>query len=181
MSDSSFSRKILKIALSAFFVLFVMVSNSVSSMPIAPICMGLLTDVVVADPSEAKKVCENINSKEFVWKEEPDLSVSMLVALQCVLAKKPITKELYKEYPLIFQKGTEGPWVNKISDELVLLLSKIDEKSIPGIVKLWMKEKEADPIQEAPVNLVEKCLKDLRWLSIEASGRKKKLLLRVNL
>lgn len=71
---------------------------------------------------------------------------------------------------MLFEKSEEGPWVGKISDELVQLVSNVDYKDMPGIVKRWKEVKDdyADFVHEYPNDALEAGLKDLREFSIDA-------------
>jgi hypothetical protein len=164
------------------YVLFVFapISQTLFSVTDVPICMGMHTDLIIANPSDAKVLGEEKTDAKFKCKETSKLSLGHLVALQCILSKKKFTKELFKEYPLLFENSEEGPWVGKISDELVQLVSKVDDKDIPVIVKRWKEVKDdyADFVHEYPNDALEAGLKDLREFSKDAMKNKKSLLLR---
>jgi hypothetical protein len=53
--------------------------------------MGVLTDVVIAQPEEASEVCDDINSDKFEWKEFPGLEIPMLISFVS-LRKKVVPK-----------------------------------------------------------------------------------------
>lgn len=102
--------------------------------------MGLLVDVVVADPSDALEVCEDINSTDFIWGEMPGLSVQMLVALLAVLSNRRMSKALQKDFPLIYgDECGDGPWAFHISDDLIRQLFKVKNSELSELATRWLK------------------------------------------
>jgi hypothetical protein len=143
--------------------------------------VGVITDVVVAKTSDAAKACEDVNSDEFVWKEMRGLSVDSLIWLYSLISKTRVTKRLYKDYPELYCGETgEGPWATKISDDLVKLLSKLTDRSIPELAEKWIETaSEWNDPRPPSVERAKEALETLRSLSKEAIRRKKSLLLRV--
>lgn len=138
------------------------------------------TDLIVADPSDAKLFGDSENDSKFKCRETSKLSLSHFVALQCALSKKKFTDKLHDDYPLLFEASEDGPWVGKVSDELVQLVSKIKDKDISNVVKLWKQVKSAQMgfVNDYPSDALKAGLKDLREFSCAAISSKKSVLLR---
>lgn len=138
------------------------------------------TDLIVADPSDAKLFGDSENDSKFKCRETSKLSLGHFVALQCALSKQKFTDELHKDYPLLFEASEEGPWVGKVSDELVQLVSEIKDKDIPNVVKLWKQVKSAHMgfVNDYPSDVLKAGLKDIREFSLDAIRSKNSVLIR---
>lgn len=147
--------------------------------------MGLLSDVFVAKPSEAKAICEFDFSKSGKWIHEdfggellPD-KLAALLAIEDGKLKKRMTrvergrileKLTEKEFPLLYEK--EEVWVYQVSDKLVKRIST----QFSGLM--------AEEISEAwgwDEDEVKPALRALYLIARVAVHLKKGLLLRVSL
>jgi hypothetical protein len=144
--------------------------------------MGVLSDIVIADISQAKQICKDINSKQFVWKETPDLTAEMLAVLYCMLTQsrysKKRAKELCNKFCVVYSSNIDS--VTSIPDEFLVHLAQVKTNSIPQIAADW-REKLGSKFDNYAEDAFENYMSALRKLSRQASTHKSSLLLRQSL
>lgn len=144
--------------------------------------MGVISDVVVAKKTDANALCEDINSKAFLFEEMRGLQIGEIVALFSVIHSRSVSEALYAEFPLASARDAdEGPWAYTIPSALVKRLSELTDDSIPAIAERWVKEASAETIQGVSPKLLEEWLKKLRKLSVAANEKGMTLFLRISL
>lgn len=147
--------------------------------------MGLLSDVFVAKPSEAKRVCECDFSKSDKWIYEDfggDLFPEQLAILFAIVGgklKKRMTrierikiieKLTEKEFPLLHEE--EEVWVYQVSDKLVNLINiQYSDPMVKEVSEAWGWEEET----------TRPALRALCLIARVAVHLKKGLLLRISL
>ncbi len=142
--------------------------------------MGIISDVVVAKTTDASNLCDDINSKAFLFEEMRGLQIGEIVALFSVIESRSVDEALYAEFPLASARDMdEGPWAYTIPSTLVKRLSELTDDSIPAIAERWVKEESAETIQGASPKLLEDWLKKLRELSVTANENEMTLFLRI--
>ena len=138
----------------------------------------MITDVVVADVCDAARVGEDFQSNAFVWTEISRCQIQRYVELLSILSNRRVSKKLYKDFPLVFEDPDREVAVYKLSDELVTLVSKIKDKSIPEIAILWSEAAVGYSNAMALSKHATEALIAFRKMTKIAIRRKKTLLLR---
>jgi hypothetical protein len=139
--------------------------------------MGLLTDVLVASPSEAEAICADLRHFEN-WPCWQSKGVDNLVFsdLLRALGFDADAKALRGEGRLIYLKDKGGPWVFHLPDVLPIFLAKLQDDEIPVLAERWLQGEEAGD-GGALVEDIALALTELRTLSKQAVLANKTLLL----
>ncbi len=108
--------------------------------------MGVLTDFVVADLSDAKRVCDSsCPSKEFAGVDAKGVSTVMLGKLFAILTKTDFDPSFIGGEELLSEGGDDGPWVFRVPDSLVQQVSTLDEGQRGAVATEWAKTEEFSP------------------------------------
>ncbi len=140
--------------------------------------MGVISDFLVADKSNAEEICLNINSKKIEWVEIRGIFPDNLMTLLRIL-KSGASGSQAKHCPLLYEKCDTGPWLYEISAELVALLSQLKDSSRQKTAEKWVKKHKALSFDECSPEDAERCLVMLRNLCKRSKKDKLPLLLRV--
>src|SRR5215475_6627169 len=139
--------------------------------------MGLLTDVLVASPSEAEAICKGLRHSENwpCWQVKgfDNLVFSDLVR---ALGAEADAESLAGDDRLIYG-GEGGPWVFHLPEVIPESLSTLEDDELPGLAERWLQEEKSPGYEEGLVESVALALKDLRELSKQALAANKSLLL----
>ena len=139
--------------------------------------MGLLTDVLVASPSEAEAICAELgHSKKWPCWQSKGVDNLVFSDLLRTLGADADAKALRGEGRLIYVKDKGGPWVFHLPDVLPVFLAKLEDDEIPELAERWLQGEEAGD-GGAPVEDIALALKELRALSKQAVVANKTLLL----
>ena len=101
----------------------------------------MLTDFVVADPSEAEAVSSS-TTRSSTWPcfESKGLDNSVLAALWSALDPSADSSSLEGEKHLIFMQGKGGPWVFNVPSELVAGLSVLSPSLLLQTAERWVEQ-----------------------------------------
>jgi hypothetical protein len=142
--------------------------------------MGVLTDFVVADRSEAKQVGDCPKpSKEFAGIDAKGMDPIKMGTLHSILTGAPYDPEfLTTESSFLYTVSDDGPWVQIVPDEMVARLTKLEGSEIRDIAAEWQKTEEFDPkfCGWKPED-VQWFLRELSALSRKAVAEQKSLLM----
>lgn len=105
--------------------------------------MGLLTDFIIAEPTEAEAICRSDNHLE-KWRcvESKGVDNIKLAGLWSVLVPGESGASLESEERLIHMDSNEGPWVFLIPQELTERLAGIKGPEINEIAQSWCDHEE---------------------------------------
>ena len=101
----------------------------------------MLTDFVVADPSEAEAVSSS-TTRSSTWPcfESKGLDNSVLAALWSALDPSADSSSLEGEKHLIFMKSKDGPWVFNVPSGLVAGLSVLSPSLLLEAAERWVEQ-----------------------------------------
>lgn len=135
----------------------------------------MLTDLLIADESEAKVISESGYPLE-QWKgiDAKGQSQITLGTLLCLLTQESYRNEVIDEFVLLAEVSIDGPWVFKLPDRLVWGLSQVDNENLPAIARQWS---QTDEMLTAGFDRAKELLAEIAQLSNEATSQQKKLLL----
>ncbi len=148
--------------------------------------MGITTDFVIADVSEAKAVlAEPAPTRRWPGVEAKSIDIIRLSSLAEILAGKALDVDAVSAYSEKFvfleSTGDNERHVLLLPDEFVKRLASIKDNEIPGVAKTWLatEEFQADGGWTAPE--VGEIVRGLHNLASEAVRKKKPVLLQWSL
>jgi len=139
--------------------------------------VSILTDFIVAAPSEAEAICADQNHhNRWPCLQLKSLDNIKLSALLSVFGEQSDAEALEGETFLIHCPSKEGPWVFHLPDVLTDHLSKLDSQTIPSTAAQWAENEELqfDGWSESDVEPVLEMLCDI---ARKAKSEQKSLLL----
>jgi hypothetical protein len=142
--------------------------------------MGVLTDFVIATDEQAKAGLPDDGSiprdERIDMKGIDHVKISKL---DCILSQREWDAGMIEqEYPFVFEKSEDGPWVNRVSDALVRRLAALDGPSIDDTAHHWWQIEEFQPASWGPgweQQTVHDVLTNLVRLARQAVQTQKKL------
>jgi hypothetical protein len=142
--------------------------------------MGVLSDVVVADESQASAVASMmVPSQELPGADLKGIDTEKLAALEALLTARTYD-EVCSEYDPVAQESGDGPWVSLIGQSLVSELAVADDDRLAKLAQAWAATEafQFDPWRDDAVAWV---LSELARLSRIAVAEEKRLLLWMSL
>jgi hypothetical protein len=101
--------------------------------------MAILTDILIASPSEAEAICAHVGHFQrwpcLQWKGVDNLLLADLLA---ALGAEADAKALRGVGRMIYWESEGGPWVFHLPDTLPTLLAKLEDEKVPEVVERWM-------------------------------------------
>ncbi len=105
--------------------------------------MGILTDFVVADISEAQRIGDSLSpSWEFDGLDEKGIDHVKLATLYALLSDQPYDSAFMSEASLVYVASDDGPWVQQVPPDLVSRLANLAENDYPRIAQQWAQTEE---------------------------------------
>ena len=105
--------------------------------------MGILTDFVVADISESKRIGDSLNpSQEFNGLDEKGIDQVKLATLYAILTDQPYDPDFMSEDSLLYVASDEGPWVQQVPPDLVSRLANLAESQYLAVAQQWTQTEE---------------------------------------
>jgi hypothetical protein len=153
--------------------------------------MALLTDVLVASPSEAEAICRaSRHFENWACWEAKGCDNLVLSDLVRALGAEADAERLAGDDRLVYGEK-DGPWVFHLPDVIPEKLSRLEDDEIPDLAERWLQGENAGydlfqrwlpgekpaGFEDAVVEGVVLALKDLRNLSKQALAANKSLLL----
>lgn len=147
--------------------------------------MGVISDFVIAHPSEAAVVIEEpAPARKWKGLEAKSIDTVKLSTLKFILDGKDLDTEHVVSYSMgvkeLAMKGDEGPWVYLVPEELVQQLAERPKAGLAAVAKRWHQTEEfkLDGWNESDVLEV---LEGLHELAIGARSTKRSMLLFMSL
>ena len=139
--------------------------------------MGVLTDFVVADRANARRVCESgCPSQDFAGLDAKGIDTVMLGTLHAVLTGGAFDPSFMSD--ALYSGGKNGPWVFEVPPNLVMRLAKLNAQQLRSTAAEWATTEEFSPeYEDWPVEAVQQMLADLAGLCKRAVGEDKAVLM----
>lgn len=130
--------------------------------------MGVLTDFVIADLDDARRVCDSdCPSEDFDGLDGKGIDLVMLGTLHSILSGRPY--DLSELSECICERGEDGPWVFEVPPDLVRRLSALGPPAVAEAGQAWSATEEfslaaweASDVLEALRDLVSLCQRAIR-------------------
>lgn len=104
--------------------------------------MGVLSDLVVAGEGDASQILHTLNpSAELGGIDIKGIDAEKFAALHAIVSGRPL-EEVIGEYDPIAWDSDEGPWVFRISQELVVQLAQIGPGERARVAAKWAETEE---------------------------------------
>jgi hypothetical protein len=98
----------------------------------------LVTDLVVADPRDARAVAEDASPRaRWSGLDAKGVDQVRLATLWALLAGREYRDELVLEFVPLHEVSGDGPWVFRVPDALVALLAGVDEAGAARAAPAW--------------------------------------------
>ncbi len=137
--------------------------------------MGVLTDLIIADKSEAERIANSsAPCSEWSGFDAKGHSEITLGYLLCILRGEDYDETVSDEFPFLAQASEEGAWVFELPNDLVVGLNNLSDGQIPKIISQWL---ETEEMQSADSDYAENFIKDLKSLATESISRQKSILM----
>ena len=138
--------------------------------------MGVLTDLIIADKSDAEIVANSIGPTE-EWKgfDAKGHNEITLGHLLCILRGEEFDETVWDEFPLLAQATEDGPWVFDLPDDLTVKLSQLNEDEIPAVVSEWLADN--DDMKGFDNNYAESFIREFKLLAAESINEQKPILM----
>jgi|HubBroStandDraft_6_1064221.scaffolds.fasta_scaffold337458_1 hypothetical protein len=105
--------------------------------------MGMLIDIVVADPADAPRVgASTCPSREFTGVEAKGIDTVKLTKLHSVLTGRPFDPKFIGNDALRFDASEDGPWVFEVPADLVGQLAQLGAGELTSVANEWSKIEE---------------------------------------
>ena len=139
--------------------------------------MGVLTDLVVADESEAEELAASISPLER-WPgiDAKGIDPVKLGKLLSILAGESYSHSIPGEFSEIAAFSDDGPWVLRVPPRLVLSLSEIGDADVRRISTQWFAGEEFAH-SGYDLAITEEVVTSLRELSKKATAERKEMLM----
>lgn len=139
--------------------------------------MGVLTDIVVADVSEADEVAGSIGPlQRWPGTDAKGIDHAKLGKLLSIVAGEPYTERLFGEFSQLAETSEDGPWVFQVPRRLVSYLSEMNDHEMSSVLAQWWMIEEFTHSGYAQA-LAGEVLNSLRELSNMAISEGKDLLM----
>lgn len=143
--------------------------------------MGVLTDIVVADATEAANVAaDSQHIQTWPGVDAKGVDSVKLAILWAMLANNPSKANAGTDFETLHETSDEGPWVFRVPEELVQLLAALDDAGVASTGAAWAKAEEfvLDGWNAAAVRSI---LCDLRTLARDTVAKRRDMLMWMSL
>jgi hypothetical protein len=137
--------------------------------------MGLLTDFVVADPTDAPRVgASHCPSRDFAGVAAKGIDTVKLSKLHSALTCRPFDPTFMGNDALRFAAWEGGPWVFEMPTDLVRWLAQLGPEELPPVAAAWSKIEEFSPRYDNwPAGAVQEVLSEIAALCRKAATENK--------
>ncbi len=145
--------------------------------------MGVLTDFVVAAPSDAQRVGDShCPSREFNGIEAKGIGSVELSTLHAILTRTPVDSGFMGGDCLLYSPSDEGPWVLLVPTDLVQRLAELSAHYVVATAEEWAKTEEFSPkYSRWTLDVIKGWLQELARLCRQAVAEKKAVLMWMSL
>lgn len=144
--------------------------------------MGVLSDIIIADPGDAASInaAAGAHLKRWECLESKGIDTIQLGTLSQILANRSVddinTVASFMMDCLLHEESDEGPWVYQVPDQLHAALAALSEDAEEPIAEQWAATEEFKLARVQPAD-VEDCLHGLVLYARKARDQGKSLLL----
>ncbi len=140
--------------------------------------MGVLTDFVVCDGADARRVCDSAcPSQEFAGLDAKGIDTVKLGALHAVFTGGECDPS-FMANECLCSGGDDGPWVFQVPPDLVAMLANLTDSQLASVGDKWAASDEFSPRYDNwPEEAVHQMLSDLAGLCKQAVGEGKAVLM----
>ena len=141
--------------------------------------MGVLTDFVVADRTEAKRVGDCLKPSKVLGGIDAKVDQVKMGTLYAILVGTDYDPGfLTGEASFLYVVSDDGPWVQLVPERMVERLARLSDAEVPRIAREWRKTEEFDPkYSRWTPDDIERFLRDIAALAQKAIGERKSLLM----
>lgn len=108
--------------------------------------MGLLTDIVVADETEAVAIAESpVPSQKWPGVDVEGIDVIKLGLLWAELSHQVYDPELVTAFSELHTASDEGPWVLRVPEPLAQLLADVNDATAASAAEVLVTKEEFEP------------------------------------
>jgi hypothetical protein len=145
--------------------------------------MGVLTDLVIGEKSDAQRVCDsNCPSEEFSGLDAKGIDSVKLGTLYEILTDTKLGDSSFMSGDILVSGGEEGPWVMEVPPDLVKQLAALNAKQLAEVAKKWSKTEEFSPKYDNwPPEMVHEVLQEIAKLCVKAVAARKGVLMWMSL
>ena len=135
--------------------------------------MGVLTDLVIADRSEAEDIANSVAPlSQWNGLDAKGLNQVTFGTLLCILRDGRYDENVFDEFSIIAQVSDDGAWVFDFPADFASRLIQINESEVSTIALEWLKTEE---MQNAGSEYAESFIRDLKILAKESTVQQKSL------
>ncbi len=143
--------------------------------------MGVLTDIVVADSSEAIAVAQSsVPSRDWEGIDAKGIEHVKLAQLSAILRDESYDPDFVTQIEDLAEVSEEGPWVFRLPQDFVHRLASLSEDQTPVVAEKWAKTEEFI-LDGWAASDVASVLSDLHRVAEIACSRDKALLMWMSL
>ncbi|MCW8129020.1 MAG: hypothetical protein KIS92_01425 [Planctomycetota bacterium] len=111
--------------------------------------MGVLTDLIVADPAQAKEICQTHGKKPFPSVDIKGFDQIKGATLWSILEGSDVSDVDYvvglsEKFTLLCEESDDGPWVYQVPDEFLKLIASTEDEAVGEMVEAWSQTEEFD-------------------------------------
>jgi hypothetical protein len=144
--------------------------------------MGVLTDIVIANESEAKAIAtSSVPSREWPGIDAKGIDQVKLGTLWALLTGQDFKVEsVVNEFVTLHEVSEDGPWVFRVPPQIVKLLADLDDERANTTALAWAATDEF-VLAQWEGGAVRSILDELRSLARSANATSKSLLMWMSL
>jgi hypothetical protein len=140
--------------------------------------VGVLSDLVIADRSEATAIneAEGGHLKQWPCLESKGIDNVKLGMLWSILSETEYDSSFMGDDSILDQPSDEGPWVMLVPEEMVSAIANLDDSRVETIGRVWAKIEEFESDGWAEDSVLE-YFKEFAQFAKNVQEQKKDLLL----
>ena len=144
--------------------------------------MGVLSDLIIADRSEAASInaAQGAHLDQWICLESKGIDSIKLSTLWGILSNTEFDPSFMGGGAILDQASDDGPWVMLAPPELVAAVADLDDARVRKVANAWAKTEEFT-LDRWPAELVHEYLAAFRQFARQARQESKDVLLWVSL
>jgi hypothetical protein len=141
--------------------------------------MGVLTDIIIADETEAESIGKaNVPCESWSGMDAKGIDQIKLGMLLSIVSHQPYITDLINEFTLLHEESDDGPWIYIIPQRLVSALAVLNDETLEQVAKEWSEIEEFNRWKKNDVAVI---LNEICALAKNALIQKKALLMWMSL